>query len=330
MSRRPPTVPPDHALVMTPPSTARPEGSRLFAAAIASAVASVLFGASVVATRYVVGQTQPVSLAFLRYGIATLCLLPIVARLRTTPIARRDLFGIGALGALFFGLFPWCFSAALTYSPSARVAIEAAAGPMVTLIISRLRGYDHITPTKLVGQILAFGGLYLALRSPSGAQIDPSQVWKGDALMVIVVLCGAIYNVFSRPYLKRYASLQVTLYSMAAGALVLAPIAASKGLFNTVPHFSMTGWFAVLYLGSMGGALGFGLWIWALEHSSPSRVAVFLTLNPITAIVLGATLLHEPITALFVIGLCGVLAGILLTNFRPRSDTAELFVVAGE
>ena len=315
---------------MTTPSTAQSEGPRLFAAAIASAAASVLFGASVVATRFVVAQTQPVSLAFLRYCIATLCLLPIVARLRTTPIVRRDLFGIGALGALFFGLFPWCFSAALTYSPSARVAIEAAAGPMVTLIISRLKGYDHITPTKLVGQILAFGGLYLALKSPSGTHIDPTQVWKGDALMVIVVVCGAIYNVFSRPYLKRYASLQVTLYSMAAGALVLAPIAASKGLFSTVPHFSMTGWFAVLYLGSMGGALGFGLWIWALEHSSPSRVAVFLTLNPITAIVLGAALLQEPITALFVIGLCGVLAGILLTNYRPRTDTAELFVVAGE
>lgn len=45
----------------------------------AAAVAAVCFGASVVATRFVVAETQPVSLAFLRYCIGIVCLLRLPA-----------------------------------------------------------------------------------------------------------------------------------------------------------------------------------------------------------------------------------------------------------
>ena len=134
------------------------------------------------------------------------------------------------------------------------------------------------------------------------------------------MLCGAIYNVFSRPYLKRYAPRQVTAWSMLAGTAVLAPLAASHGLFTTFPSFTPGGWLALAFLGTFGGAIGFSLWIWALERSTPSRVAVFIALNPVTATFLGSLLLHEPISARFLAGLACVLGGILLANWqRQRS-----------
>lgn len=293
---------------------------RALRSGIAAAFASIFFGASVIATRFVVSQTQPVSLAFMRYAIASLCLSPILWRALSSRIPTRDLLTIAGLGILFFGVFPWSFSAALTHSPSARVAIEVATAPFVTLFVSRLRGYDQITGPKVAGQILAFGGLYLALSRAAPASGDASEVWLGDLMISITVICGAIYNVFSRPFLKRYPSLHVTALSMAAGALFLAPIAATQGLFTTVPHFTAGGWLAVIFLGTFGGALGFALWIWALERSTPSRVAVFLGLNPITAISLGAWLLNEPITVSFAIGLVCVIGGIVLANWRPAAE----------
>ena len=68
------------------------------------------------------------------------------------------------------------------------------------------------------------------------------------------------------------------------------------------------------FLGTLGGAVGFGLWTWALQRSTPSRVAVFLALNPITAIALGALLLGEPVTIRLLLGLAAVLAGIQLAS----------------
>ncbi|MEO7996655.1 MAG: DMT family transporter [Gemmatimonadaceae bacterium] len=291
--------------------------------ALAAAVASMLFGASVVATRFVVKQTQPVSLAFMRYFIASCCLLPVLWQLRRSPPTRRDLISMAALGVVFFGVFPWSFSASLTYSSSSRVAVELATMPLLTLLISRLRGYDRITTPKLIGQILAFGGLFIALRPAAGTPALAPNVWIGDVLTFVTAFCGAIYNVFSRPLLRRYPPLQVTTLSMCAGMLFLAPIAAANGLFSSVPVFTPAAWAALFFLGVLGGAFAFALWIWALQRSTPSRVAVFIAINPITAITFGAVLLHEPVTFRFLIGFVGVIAGIILANWSPAGEIAR-------
>ena len=289
-------------------------------AEFAAAIASICFGASVVATRYAVSQIEPVSLAFLRYVIAVACLSPMARSLVRRSMPRRDILAIGALGAMFFGVFPWSFSAALTYIPSSRVAIELATMPLLTLMVSRIRGYDQLTPRTLLGQLLAFVGLVFALRSPGPSHAVVPNAWIGDALVAVTAGCGAIYNVFSRPYLQRYSPMPVTAMSMVAGVAFLAPFAASHGVVSAAAALSRSAWLAVLFLGAIGGALGFFLWIWALTHASPSRVAVFFPLNPITAIALSALLLHEPVTRQFLVGLCAVLGGIVLANLRtpPR------------
>ncbi|MBC8088247.1 MAG: EamA family transporter [Phycisphaerae bacterium] len=286
---------------------------------MAAVVATMCFGTSVVATRFVVAQTQPVSLAFLRYVIGTACLAPVLWTVKRKGVPRNDLFAIAALGVMFFGIFPWSFSAALTHSPSSRVAIELATMPLLTLLISRLRGYDRITPPKLMGQLLAFAGLVIALRPAGATAIGSGDVWMGDVLTGITAVCGAAYNVFSRPYLQRYPPLHVTALSMLAGVLFLAPLAAMKGAFAKVPAFTPGGWWALLFLGTLGGAFGFALWSWALQRSTPSRVAVFIAINPLTAITLGVLLLDEPVTLQFLIGFVAVAAGIVLANWRPAN-----------
>jgi len=292
-----------------------------FRTALAATVASVCFGASVVATRYVVGQTDPVTLAFLRYAIATLCLAPVLHAAMAAAMPRRDLLSIAALGVLFFGIFPWSFSAALVHLPSSRVATIIATTPLVTLLVSHLRGVERITLPMVIGQLAALAGLYLALgvivapssRGSVGADGTP---WLGVVLTLCAVLCGALYNVFSRPFLKRYKPLHVSALSMAAGTASLAPLAATRGAFTSVPPFTDTAWAALVFLGTFGGALGFALWIWALQRSTPSRVAVFLAINPVTATLLGALLLGESVTWRFVVGLACVIAGITLANRR--------------
>jgi drug/metabolite transporter (DMT)-like permease len=292
--------------------------------ALAATVASMCFGASVVATRFVVGQTEPVTLAFLRYGLATLCLSPVLYATWKARMPRRDLLAIGGLGVLFFGLFPWSFSAALVHLPSSRVATIIATTPLVTLVISHVRGVERITVTMALGQLVALAGLYFALdiasTSPTAGQGSATlggSTWLGVALTFFAVLCGALYNVLSRPYLKRYPPLHVSAISMAAGTMALTLPAGMRGVFSHAPHFTYAGWGAVLFLGTFGGALGFALWIWALQRSTPSRVAVFLALNPVTATLLGVLLLGEFVTWRFVLGLACVIAGISLANRRP-------------
>lgn len=287
-------------------------------AAWAAAVASVLFGASVVVTRYVVPQTTPVVLAFLRYVLATICLLAVLQRAAFPVMPWRDRVQVTLLGVLFFGVFPWSFSAALTHLPSAPVALVVATMPLVTLGLSVWRGVEPWRARAALGQGLAFVGLLMALwPSPGADAVRPAaDAWLGYVEISITVLCGATYNVWSRPLLRQYDAMAVSAQSMLAGAVALAPLAVVEGLFARVGQVTPLGWAAVLFLGVCGGALAFGLWIWALRHSTPSRVAVFLALNPITAIVLGVALLGEPVTLRLALALVTVLAGIQLATRR--------------
>jgi drug/metabolite transporter (DMT)-like permease len=91
--------------------------------ALAASVACLCFGASVVATRFVVGQTSPVVLACLRYAIASVCMIALFRAQAFPRMPGRDRLTIAALGVIFFGIFPWSFSASLTHLPSAQVAL---------------------------------------------------------------------------------------------------------------------------------------------------------------------------------------------------------------
>ena len=93
--------------------------------AVAAALASVFFGASVVATRFIANDIDPLILAFLRYLIASLCLAPALVPVRAS-FCRADLVRIAPLGVIFFGLFPWFFSAGLQYIPASRGALWLA------------------------------------------------------------------------------------------------------------------------------------------------------------------------------------------------------------
>ena len=58
----------------------------------------------------------------------------------------------------------------------------------------------------------------------------------------------------------------------------------------------------------------------AAVHAN-TQPAVFIALNPMTATLLGALLLSEAITATFLLGLAGVVAGILVANWQPGGTT---------
>lgn len=285
-------------------------------AAYAATAACICFGASVVATRFVVAETTPVVLAFLRYAIASVCMLVLLRRTVLVPMPARDRWQVALLGVLFFAVFPWSFSASLTHLPSATVALVVATNPLVTLALSALRGTERLSARAIGGQLLALAGIILALPplQLGGSAADRADIWIGYAEVLATVLCGAAYNVWSRPLFLRYPSAVISGQAMMAGTFALAPLALAQGLATHTRAISTNGWAAVLFLGTLGGAVGFGLWGYALRRSTPSRVAVFLALNPITAIALGVALLGEPITVRLGLALIAVLTGIQLAT----------------
>ena len=96
---------------------------------------------------------------------------------------------------------------------------------------------------------------------------------------------------------------KITSLILAVGALGLLTFGTLGGWAMSLPGFGFKEWLAVLFLGIVGCALTFNLWVWALEHTTPTRVAVSVTANPIVATLLGAHFLGEAISATLLIAL---------------------------
>ena len=130
--------------------------------------------------------------------------------------------------------------------------------------------------------------------------------------MLLGVFCAAIYSVFGRATLMRHGALFVTALGMAFAVAALLPVVAIMQGGLALPSFSFNGWIAVVFLGSVSGAVQFSLFMWALRWLPPTVTVLYLTLNPIAAMVLGIIVLGEHLTAELVAGMALVLLGIVI------------------
>lgn len=302
---------------MSTPSGVPPaRGSRAtLGPVVAAAATGMLVGSGIVATRFVIDQSTPVALAFLRYLVGCLCLLPPVMLSARVRIARRDLVPVALLGIGQFGILIVLLNFGLQHIPSGRAALLFSTFPLLTLMLAASLGLERLTGAKLTGVVLTIVGVGLALEVKLHDTGHASAGWLGEAAVIASAFCGAVCSVFYRPYLRKYPALPVSVVAMLASVIFLGGLAATEGFFSTLPRFTVGGWLAVVFIGVSSG-IGYYLWLWALARASPTRVTVFLALSPVTAAVLGAVLLSEPVTLGLLLGIACIAAGLLLAHRR--------------
>lgn len=286
--------------------------------AAAAAATGILAGAAMVATRFVIDQSDPISLALLRYTIGSLLLLPVALTTARFRFARRDLAPIAALGIAQFAVLVVLLNLGLQYIPSGRAALIFSAFPLLTMIFAAALGREPLTTAKTIGVLLTIAGVGLALGESLGHG-GGGAAWIGALAVLASAATGAACSVLYRPYLRRYPTLPVSAFAMLASVAFLAVLAATQGFFATPPRFTPAGWLAVLFIGA-NSAVGYYLWLWALNRATPTRVTVFVALGPVTAALLGAWLLTEVLSAMLLLGIACVALGLWLAHWRPRAD----------
>ena len=144
----------------------------------------------------------------------------------------------------------------------------------------------------------------------------------GDALMLVTALCGAAYGVLAQRAFARYNALTVITFAMVLGTLLLLPAALVEDPVGVIQRLDGRTVALLVFMGVFGGALAFFLWTFALTRLTPTQVAVYINLNPLVAAVLGAALLAERLTIIFIVGFGAVLLGVLLVNWPKRIEAA--------
>jgi len=183
----------------------------------AAVLSSALGGSAGALTRYVIGATDPVTLAAWRFGIGFLIVLPIALVSRSRFPTGRDAIQVALLGVLFFSIFFVFYNLALGFTTAARGSLALSCLPLTTLAFAFLLKKETFTGRKIAGVLIAIGGVALALWT--GLADAPPGAWRGDLIMAGATLCMALYNVWTRPFIQRASALGFVTASMGTRSL---------------------------------------------------------------------------------------------------------------
>lgn len=270
----------------------------------------MLVGAGIVASRFVVAEVPPLTLALLRYAIGLLCLLPFAwSGLRAAARTARggDLVAMAALGIGQFAVLIAFLNWGLQHVGAAQAALIFSLFPLLTLLLAAALGREHVTGRLLAGVLLSIAGVALSLWPK--LQAGHGGNWWGELAVLASAAIGALCSVLYRPYLQRYPTLPVSAFAMFASVLFLAFAALPESWPARAAALGAGAWAIVLFIG-VSSAVGYFWWLHALKHESPTRVTVFLALNPVTAALLGRILLQEPLTSYLVAALALIAVGL--------------------
>lgn len=272
-----------------------------------------IWGASFLFIKVGVAEIPPATLVAVRLilGAALLVAALYGSGLRLPREGRtwRDLFFVGVVGVVLpFLLITW---GEQTIS-SGMTAIINATTPLFTLMISYAwTREERLTGARLLGVILGFVGVVVAVGMTELSLSSASTL--GQLAVLGAALCYGITGVYGRRAFRGLPALVPAAGQILTGAIVTAPIAlALDGLPRAWPSAGAIG--AVLLLAVLGTGLAYIMFYWLLGRIGATRTSMVTYLTPPVALVYGALLLSETITANTLLGLALVLSGMALAN----------------
>ncbi|MCU1770522.1 DMT family transporter [Pseudomonas sp. 13B_3.2_Bac1] len=283
------------------------------------AAVTMIWGGTFVAGRFLAGSLSPLFAASLRFLLASAALLGFLWLARI-PLARptsRQWLQLLLLG--FFGIFFYnlCFFYGLQYINASRASLIVALNPAVIGLASWLLFKERMGRMKVAGIAIciAGAGLVIVSRNPQLLAATPD-AWIGDLLILGCVLGWGVYSLFSRGLNQSLGPVQTVTLSVLIGTVMLWTLAALRGEVSWVALISLgtPQWLSLIYLGVLGSALAYIGYYDGIRKIGATRSGVFIALNPLTAVVLGALLLGEQLTLSLYLGGGLVLVGIYLCN----------------
>jgi len=270
----------------------------------------ILTGTASVITRYLVKVLDPVEIAFMRYLLGGFSVLPLFFLFHTSVITRTILLKIAGLGSLFFALFPFMFSWGFVYTNAARGSLMLATMPIWAMLISRVIGYECINRDSFIAIGLTLLGLSIALSDKLIIDSGNGVLFKGEIIMLFTAIIGGIYVTLSRQILQEVPASIMTPLAMLAGCVCLLPFSVANGIYDKLTTLTFTQIGLLVYLGVVAGGLAFFLLNWTLTKTTVTFTTIFVTLNQITAMVLGYLFLGEDIKLNFLMGVMVVFIGL--------------------
>jgi len=263
-------------------------------------------------------------LAFLRFALAAVAMIPWTARSRSEAALSRTehrLFFVMS----FFGnfLFSICMLYGISLTTATAAGVILATLPAVVALLSRLFLREPLTRRGLLAVALAVGGIGLLqfVRHDDGTSREAALL--GNLLMFGAVVCEATYVIVAKRLAATRTPLRVSALVNLWGLALITPLGLAQLMRYDLSTITPPLW-ALLVFYALAASL-FAVWMWVagLKHVPANQAGVFTVALPLAATAVGVFVLGEPFTALHAIAMALAAAGMVLISTAPRTEPAN-------
>jgi drug/metabolite transporter (DMT)-like permease len=281
---------------------------------------SVLWGGSFFFIGVAVREVSPLTFVLVRVALAAAALWAFLL-IRRTPVRlpREALAAMLVLAllnnAIPFSLFAW----GQTQIASGLASILNATTPIWGVIVAHLFTRDErLTPAKLAGVSLGFGGVALMIGADFLGQIGTGLA--AQLACLAATLCYALAGVWARRFKAMgVAPATVATGQLTATALIMLPVALIVDQPWLRPAPSGEAWAAIVSLALLGTALAYILYFRLIASAGATNALLVTLLIPPTAILLGWLFLGERLEARDFAGLALIALGLAAIDGRLLS-----------
>jgi len=280
-------------------------------------VPPLCWGGNAVLARGVVDVVPPISLAFWRWVLALVILIPftlghVKRDWKTAMQSWKWLLILSFLGVSCFNTL--LYTAAHT-TTAINVALMQTAMPTTIILISWVVFREKISTIQMVGVIISMAGACFIVIHGQWRILLTMELVKGDVLMLIAVFIYALYSALfrKRPPIHPLSFLVLTF---GWGALMLLPLYIWELVVVGPFSLSFAALMSILYVAVFPSVVAYFCWNRGIELIGANRAGLFTYLVPVFASAMAILFLGETLRGYHVMGMVLIIGGMVIFNRR--------------
>lgn len=278
-----------------------------------------LWGANLSVVKLLVSRYDTMAVATLRMIVAGLALIALLHwRGRHWPrLTRSQALTLGVCAVLMVYLNQIVFTEGIARTTAANAALIIALNPLISALMAAALLGDRLTPARIGGVVLGFGGVAMVVLNRPGAALGSGSL--GDLLVLGSVLSWVSGGVLVQRLARQLDSVVISTVVHAMGAVMLMlHMALRPSPFGIAwAQFTWAHGLLLMMSGLLATAAGALVWNRALTTLGVARTSLYVYWVPIFGVGFAVLLLGEPLTGWHLAGLAAVLGGTWLGTRSP-------------
>lgn len=276
------------------------------------------WSSNMVIGRAVRADIAPFTLAFCRWAVAALCILPLaLPHLRAQgPLLLRGWRPLLILGLLGIGGYNTFAYLGLQQTTATNAALLNSFIPIATIAISWAVLGKRLTRLEAIGVLVSLAGVMTIVGRGSVAVLADLSLNVGDLWLLVAVVDWAIYTVALAWRPAGVHPMLLLAAMILVGLLALAPAMAWELRQGPAPNFTFASTAAVAYVGVFPGFVAYVLYNRGVAEVGGNRASLFIHLMPVFGTLLAAAFLAEVPRWYHFLGIGLIFTGIGLTTRR--------------